>query len=175
MAGRWVISDTRVFPLAIGAFSSTQHHPLGTVVRAQYTGYASGSNNYGAGEFIYLKGVASTLVGSLVTFDPLNGSTTLAPNTANLNAPVAVAMAASVASTYGWYQIAGVAVIKKTGVPVSPGVVVYLSGTTGRVKSTAASGKQVVNAKSVNAATVAAGTSTVAVLLQRPHAQGQVI
>jgi hypothetical protein len=175
MAGRWIITEQQVQPLAIGSFSSTQYHPLGKVVRANYTGYASGSNNYGAGEFIYLKGVGSTVVGSLVTYDPLNGTTTLAPNTANLNNPLAVAMAASIASTYAWYQVTGVALIKKTAVAIAPGVAVYLSGTAGRIRGTVATGKQVVNARSVNAATVAAGTSTIAVLIQRPHAQGQII
>jgi len=175
MPGRWMINDHRSIAQKIGDISSIQQHPEGMVIRGQYTGFASGSANYGAGEFMYLKGVASTIVGSLVTYDPLNHTTTLAPNTANLNNPVAVAMGASVAGQWGWYQIGGVAVIKKTGVPVSPGVNVFLSGTAGRIKSTTATGKQIVNAKAVNAATVAAGTSTVPVLINRPHAQGQII
>jgi len=131
---------------------------------------------YGEGEFILLAGVASTVVGSIVTYNSTSFTTTLAPNTANLAQPVAVAMAANTsASTWGWYQIGGVAVVKKTGVPVSPTVAIYLSATAGRVKSTAASGKQILGARSANAATVAAGTSTVQVIIDRPHAQGQVI
>jgi len=152
----------------IASFSSTLNHPLGYVVEAY-------DPTYGAGEFIYLPGVASTVVGSLVTYDPINKTTTLAPNTANLAQPLAVSMSANIlATTYGWYQIGGVAVIKKTAVKVSPNVALYLSGTTGRVMSTAASGKQVVNARSVNAATVASATSTINAILDRPFAQGAV-
>lgn len=55
-------------------------------------------------EYIYLKGVASTAIGSWVTFDELH-ITTLA--VANGKGRVGVAMAATVASTYGWYQIYG--------------------------------------------------------------------
>lgn len=145
--------------------------PFGTVVRGQDS--ASGA---GGGEFIYLPGVAGTVVGSLVTYDPLNKKTALAPNTANLGQPLAVAMAAvATTANYGWYQIYGVATIKKTAVKVSPNVAIFLSGTTGRIMSTAASGKEVINARTVNAATVASATSTVQVLINRPFAQGQTI
>lgn len=151
----------------IAATQTTQAHPLGKTCKGL-------DPTYGEGEFIYLLGVASTVVGSLVSYNASTYQTTLVPNTANLNTPLAVAMAANVASQYGWYQITGLAVIKKTAVAVNPQVAVYLSGTAGRVKSSAASGKQVVNAKSANLATVASGTSTVTVLINRPHAQGQV-
>ena len=146
---------------------TTQMHPLGTEV----TGW---DPTYGEGRFIYLLGVASTVVGSIVSYNATTYQTTLLPSTANLNTPVAIAMSANVASQYGWYQVIGLAVIKKTAVAVSPQVALYISGTAGRVKSTAASGKQILNAKSANLATVASGTSTVTVLIQRPFAQGQV-
>lgn len=55
-------------------------------------------------EFIYLKGVASTLAGSWVTFDELYLTTLLV---ANGLGRVAIAQAATVASTWGWYQIYG--------------------------------------------------------------------
>lgn len=152
----------------IDVTDTTQNHPLGTKVKAV-------DPTYGEGEFIYLAGVASTVVGSLVTYNPVTGATTLAPNTANLAQPVAVAMSANVASQYGWYQIAGAAVIKKTAVKVSPNVAVYLSATAGRIRASAASGKQVLGARSANAATITTTTSTVVVTINRPHAQGQVI
>jgi hypothetical protein len=78
--------------------------PLGTIVSAV-------DPTYGTGEFIFLKGVASTVVGSLVTYDQTLATTTLAPATGG-NGPVAVAMSANVASQYGWYQIAGAAAVK---------------------------------------------------------------
>ena len=61
-------------------------------------------------EYIYLKGVASTVVGSWVNYDE-TGTTALLP--ANAIGPVAVAMAITDStSEYGWYQIWGVAEAK---------------------------------------------------------------
>ena len=58
-------------------------------------------------EYIYLKGVASTVVGSWVNYDE-TGTTTLLP--ANAIGPVAIAMAITDStSKWGWYQIWGVA------------------------------------------------------------------
>jgi len=138
-----------------------QAHPLGTIVKAY-------DATLGEGEFIYLAGVSSTVVGSLVSYDPLNGTTTLVPNTASLNNPVAVAMSANLKTQYGWYQIAGVATIKKNATKISPASKVSVSSTAGRVVGGSVAGKQILNAISVNAATVASATSTVTVLIQRP-------
>lgn len=145
-----------------------QRHALGTIVKAI-------DETFGEGEFVYLKNSATLIVGALVTYDPVNRTTTLSPNTANLTNPVAVAMAALTTSQYGWFQIGGQAVIKKSAVVVSPGVALYLSATTGRVRSSAASGKQVQGCRAINAATVAAATSTITAVINRPVLQGQVI
>lgn len=72
-------------------------NPLGTRV---YGTDALGNS----AEYIYLTGVASTIVGSVVTYDNA-GLTTLI--VADANGPVAVAMALTVASTFGWYCIQG--------------------------------------------------------------------
>lgn len=155
-----------VQPIALN--STTQNHPPGY----QITAY---DPTFGSGSFIYLEGVANTLVGSLVTYDQDNKTTTLAPNTAHLAQPLAVAMSACVAAQWGWYQVGGAAVIKKTAVKVNPGVQLFLSGTAGRVMPTVASGKEILNTITVNAATVASATSTIVANLQFPFAQGQVI
>jgi len=147
---------------------TTSKHPVGTKVRAW-------DPIYGEGEFIYLLGVASTVVGSMVTFNAYTGATTLCPNTANLAQPVGVAMSANVASQYGWYQIKGAAVMKKTTVAVSPDVPIFVSATAGRIMPTVASGKQVLGARTANAATVVTTTSTVIVTIEYPHMQGQKI
>jgi hypothetical protein len=130
---------------------------------------------YGEGEFILLLGVASTEVGSLVSYNASTYQTALAANTANLAGPVAVAMSANLAGTFGWYQIGGLAVMKKTAVAVSPQVAIYQSATVGRVMPTVATGKQLLGARSANLATVASGVSTVIVSINRPHKQGQII
>ena len=81
--------------------SSTQLHPLGSIIRAV-------DPSLGEGEFIYLKGVTGTIVGTVVTYDTSTlgaGATTLI--VADASGPVAVAMAITVGSTFGWYGIQG--------------------------------------------------------------------
>ncbi len=148
--------------------ASTQNQTEGTIVRGQ-------DGTLGGGEFIYLKGLNGTLPGMLVTYNPVGHSTALSPNTANLDQPVAVALSTNNTGSWAWYQCAGAAVILKTAVKVSPNVPVYQSATIGRVMSTAASGKELMNARTVNAATVASATSTIQVLIQRPFLQGAVL
>lgn len=157
---------TSITSVASAGLINSTAIPVGTIVRAD-------DPTYGGGEFVYLCGVASNTIGSLVTYNQLTGLATLAPNTANLAQPLAVSMTANTSTTaLSWYQIAGAAVIKKTATKVNPNVAVYLSGTAGRIMATAASGKQILGARSNNAATVASATSTVTVLINRPHAQG---
>ncbi len=100
--------------------------------------------------------------------------TTLDPNTANNEDPVAVAMSANVAGNYGWYQIEGIATILKTAVQVLPGAKIYQSATAGRVMPTSASGKQIIGARAANLTTVTSTTSTIAVLINRPTGEGQI-
>lgn len=175
----WVINDQRLGLPQITdiSASSTPAVPPGTIVRATDTTGGASTTAYGiAGEFIYLAGVGSTTAGNLMTYNPSANTTTLCPSTAGLAQPVCVAMSANTGvATYGWYQIAGVATIKKTAIKVSPNVAVWISGTAGRIFATATTGKQVLGARTVNAATIASATSTVLVLLNRPHAQGQII
>ena len=121
--------------------STTQQHPLGTIVTAKHETYYSG-------EFIYLLGVASTAVGSWVTYNMDDGSTTLLA--ANAIGPVAVAMSANVASQYGWYQIQGKAVAK-----VSAGFVdnanLYATATPGEADDAVVAGDRVKRAKGASA------------------------
>ena len=156
---------------AIATVSSTAQIATGTVIRAI-------DSTLGGGEFIYLPTIASVVVGSLVNYRmSASGvyTTAMNPNTANQASPVAVAMCAGVASTYGWFQIEGNAVIKKTAVKVSPNVALFQSATTGRVTSAVATGKQILGIRSGNTATVASATSTINVTINRPHNQGQII
>lgn len=146
---------------------TTQKHPLGTIVRAV-------DPTYGEGEFIYLLGVASTVVGDVCRWNATTYQTTRATETDGATGvPVGIAMSANVASQYGWYQIGGLAVVKKITVAVSPGVAIYMTSTAGRVTSTLSTGDQVVGARTANLATVVTTTSTVVVALNRPHIQGQ--
>lgn len=161
----WTPAENNLLGQNIDETSTTKKHELGTIVRAKHA-------TYGAAEFIYLVGVASTVVGSVVIYNDASWVTTLATNTGEQGAPVAIAMSANVADQYGWYQIDGLAVVKKTAVAVSPKVPVYLSGTAGRVKVIASEGKAIVGSRTANAASVTTTTSTVIVSINRPSLQG---
>ena len=148
---------------------TTKKVPLGTIIRAY-------DPTYGEGEFIYLLGVASTTAGDVVTYNATTWQTALLTTTngENKGVPVAVAMSANLATYYGWYQISGNAVVKKTGVAVTPQVPIFISATAGKVKVLASSGQQILGAMTANLTTVVTTTSTVVVTIDRPHTQGQI-
>lgn len=155
---------------SVGALMTAGGVRPGTRKRAQDT-------TYGALEMIYLPTVASVTSGSVVTFrQSASGvfTTAVVPNTANLAQPLAVSLHTGAANNYGWFAIAGTVKVKKTAVKVSPNVAMYISATTGRLMSTAASGKQVLGLRASPSATVASATSTVVVTINHPHAQGAV-
>lgn len=152
--------EPRVIEQAIADTSTTQKHPLGTRIRAVDT-------TLGEGEFIYLKGVGSTVVGSVVTYNNSAGTTTLAGATALAGLQLAVAMSANVANQYGWYQVKGPAYLKKNATTkVAPGAKVYLAGS-GVVTGTLSTGKAVVGGVCIEAATVPSATTLV--LMQLDH------
>ncbi len=154
----------------INVTDTVKNHAIGTIVSAV-------DPVYGLGEFIYLLGVASTVIGSVVTYNgntsgTPTGQTTLAPATANLAQPLAVAMSANVANQYGWYQIEGNAVVATNGTLAAGPAPVYLAGS-GQLTSTAAAGRQVLGAVNVTATGTPAANQAV-VEINRPHAQGAI-
>ena len=125
----------------IAETSATLKHRLGDRFKCS-------DATYGPGEFIYLQGVASTAVGSWVTFNQDDGTTALLA--ANAIGPVAVAMSANVADQYGWYQIYGKAVGKAlTGFADNGNV--YATATAGSVDDAIVAGDRVKNAKGASA------------------------
>lgn len=112
---------------------TTQNFPFGTIVR----GF---DPIHGAGEFIYLLGVASTVAGSRVTYVPHTGVTTLGDATGATSLPCAFALAPTVATLYGWYQISGVALavnnataVAGTGKIAAAGAITSSAVVTGQV------------------------------------------
>lgn len=104
--------------------------------------------SYGAGEFIYLKGAASTAVGSWVTYNADDWSTTLLA--ANAIGPVAVAMSACDAGQAGWYQIQGKTIgLALTGFLDNGNV--YATATAGSVDDAVVAGDRVQGAKGASA------------------------
>lgn len=160
------ITDQLVGSQAIASNSTTQNHPLGTVVRAT-------DPTYGQGEFIYLKGVASTAVGSLVTWNVSTFQTALAAVGANKAVPIGVAMSACVASEYGWYQIGGIAVMKKTAT-VSLAAEAAVGVLTAGLVAGTGSGKEIQGAIVHAVASAASGRTTVQVVINRPTMQGRI-
>jgi hypothetical protein len=92
----------------INQASTTKAHSLGTRIRAA-------DANYGEIECVYLAGVANTAAGDIVTYDQKAGTTTRG-TAGGVKGPVAVAMAAIGAGSYGWYAVSG-------SVPVNSGTV----------------------------------------------------
>lgn len=135
------VQDEVIGSQPIANTETEQKHPLGTIVRAT-------DPVYGAGEFIYLEGVASTAVGSWVTYNADDFSTTLL--TANASGPVAVAMSANVANQYGWYQIQGKAVGAALA-DYADNALVYATATAGSIDDAVVAGDRVKNAKGASA------------------------
>lgn len=154
------ITDHLAGSQAIADASTTQNHPLGTIVRAT-------DPTYGGGEFIYLKGVGSTIVGDVVEYNSsfqsgLHSSALNAPN------PVAVAMSICTASYYGWYQISGLAQVAKLST-TSFAADAFL-GTSGGLAIAAATGNQLYGAVVAVVASAVSVTAPdlVTVMINRP-------
>jgi hypothetical protein len=134
-------SENSLIGQAIAETSTTEKMRVGTRIKCH-------DATYGVGEFIYLKGVASTAVGSWVTFNDDDSSTALLA--ANAIGPVAVAMSANVASQYGWYQIYGKAVGKALASYADNGLV-YATATAGSIDDAVVAGDRVKLAKGASA------------------------
>tara|TARA_R110000803_G_scaffold60111_2_gene119188 strand:+ start:1857 stop:2357 length:501 start_codon:yes stop_codon:yes gene_type:complete len=121
---------------AFDANSSTQLHTLGR----EACGEDFATTDYGEGIFVYVKGVASTVVGSVVTISEDDWSTALA--TANGVGRTAFAMSACVAGEFGWYQICGKAVAKSKAANAD-NAAQYLTSTAGSLDDAVVAGDRV--------------------------------
>jgi len=158
--------DAGVTPPNQSTLIPTPPNKLGSVVRAF-------DPTFGEGEFIMLTGVASNIVGSVVVWDGTTYAPTLAATTQFQGRPIAVSMAANTATTtFSWYQIGGTAVAAKGTARIQPKVAIGVS-TTGLIGNVN-SGIQILGARSANAATVLTATTTVNIVLDRPHLQGRI-
>lgn len=140
----WQPVDGSLIGQPINENSATLNGQLGRVVTCR----DMASTDYGIAEFIYLKGLNSTAVGSVVTFTSSSWATALA--VANAKGQIGFAMAATVTGEYGWYQISGKAVAKvATG--FASGNVCYLTATPGTIDDAAVAGDEIFTAVSVSA------------------------
>lgn len=166
MTNVWFAAGNELLPQNIDETSTTKKCTLGTIVKAKHA-------TFGACEFVYLLGVANTIVGSAVTYQGTTWATTLAAVGTNLPRPLAFAMSANVASQYGWYQISGLAVAAKAVATSFAAAAVVGIKTTGLVASTG-SGKEVQGALVAAVASAKSDVSTVRLIINRPHLQGRV-
>lgn len=165
----WAIRDQLMGAQPITTISTTKNHPLGTIVRASHP-------TYGEGEFIYLLGVANTVTGSVVSWDATTFQTALGVVAVNIPTPMAFAMGANVASSYGWYQISGYAIAaKSSAVSFAKGARVAAGTSSGLViASASAAGLDIESAVIAAVASAASGRTTVALQINRPSLQGRV-
>jgi hypothetical protein len=145
---------------AASTAQTTQTAQLGTTSRAT-------DATRGEGEFIYLAGVAGTLPGDLVSYDPVAGTTTRA--VAATRGPLAVAMAATGAGSFGLYQIRGYAIVSTAAAAINAPL--YLSATPGQATGTLAAGQRIDNAIAKTAQD-APGAGFTGVYITYPSANG---
>ena len=166
----YTFSDPLAGLPAIGSIGSAQALAGGTIRRAY-------DPTYGEGEFIYLQGATSTVVGSVVSWAGISGAnvptwqTTLLPNTTLQGVSVGFATAPTLAGQWGWYQISGVAIAATTGTfaAAGPGSI----GGVGQLVGGVVAGKQILGATSLTANNVP-GTNQVLLSCNRPVAQGPI-
>lgn len=159
------LTDVDPTPGAVGRWPQ-----FGTVVQGV-------DPSLGAGEFIFLKGVASLAAGDWVTYNGLTGVTTRWAGTANTGQPIAVAVGTPSATQGGWFQIGGNA-LANVGGTVAAGDSAFFNATA-TTKSAAVAGKQVLGAiaATANGATVGnvtASATQAVYTLNRPVVQGQI-
>lgn len=132
---------------------------------------------FGEGEFILLLGVAGTAIGAVVIYDSQTYQTTLAPSTATLARPVAIAMSANLAATFGWYQISGSAtVLKQTNHQIAANLAVGISSSAGKIvaSSSAGAGKEIQSARKTTTGTASSASTTCVIVINRPSMQGRI-
>ncbi len=162
----YIITENRLGQTHIDSVDDSAIVPVGTIVRAV-------DPTYGEGEFVYLLGVVNTIVGSIVTWhdaDTSLGLTALSTTVVDSGEPLAVAMAATVAGKYGWYQISGIAVLgKANSLSMAPGLdfavaagLVIAAATTNRVRG----------ANTAITASASALVITIPCLINRPSGPG---
>ena len=164
MSTAWTPSGNFLLPQNIDENSTTQKCELGTIVTAKHA-------TYGVGEFIYLKGVASTTVGAVVRYDVATVDefqSALATTAVTESFPLAVAMSACVAGEFGWYQISGMAIASKlaaASMVVSSTISVAAGEVDVSVTSNVVQGAMVAVVASAN---TSEGVVTVQLLINRP-------
>lgn len=156
---------------------------------SQYFGSIRGYDvNLGGGDFVYAKFGGSLAPGTVVQFaESLSASGQIITTanawtgTANTSQPLGVTVASGTSSNWGWFQVAGAAIVNVSGTPTANGPVYWQAN--GVVSSTAVASKQMDGAQfaTTNAITLGSGSSAVTLpssqavaLLQYPASQSAI-
>lgn len=171
MASLWINSGNASLGLAQPGIVYTTNQSITVGQRARFRD--NGTTFLGEGEFIWLPGVANTILGSWCSFTTSDGTvntgaTTLWAGTANLPFPLAVATAATVASTWGWYQIYGAAICAISGTIAAGNGAAWQAA--GVVQAAAVATKNVEGAIALSANAVPAASQAI-YLLSYPGSQ----
>ena len=131
------------FPLASNSQDLTQVDGPSTIATANGIGQQNTVGQHlwddAGNEYIYCVGVASLAAGDFVIFDSLTFTLARLVTAAAAGGPVGVAMAAAVASTWGWVQIYGTnALANIATATIATASPLYSSATGGRATTTAA-------------------------------------
>ena len=140
---------TNLLGATIGTVDSSPNWPLGMKATARNT-----TSGY-MGEFMYMKGAATTAAGTWALLNYDDGTTTLLVDGAI--GPVGIATAATIASTYGWYQVQGKASGKLiAGTAEDLGLYAQITSSAGMAGVTSAGMSEIKGAASAQATTSAA-------------------
>lgn len=117
----------------------------------------------GDNEYIFAKGVASTVAGSAVVIDESYATALLTSTNGAKPNKVGFAKAAIVASKYGWYQLRGVSVPMSLAASCAKDVALYTTATGGVLDDASSTVKVygVVADTAVTSAAVSAGRAVV--------------
>lgn len=160
--GTWVIRGNEVGMQPINQVSTVQQHKFGTVVRA----VDAGSTNYGEGEFIYVKGVASGVLNDWVGIRNKAGLTTRIVTTGKYELIGTFVSTLDATTKFGWAQIKGRAIGRCLTAFADNGTV-YIGGA-GVIDDASVAGDLIMGAYGRNGGTVTVGDLAGEFELNRP-------
>ena len=151
-----------------GNVDATALVPVGTIQRFI-------EDTLGEGEYIYLPGVAATIANDLVEYDLAPGAQATVRHSnataSNSGRSLAVSTAATIALTFGWFQISGLTIINTTAAQAAGNM--FGTATAGAVGNTLDAGDQILNARLSTATGVPAALKAYATI-SRPFVQGNI-
>lgn len=158
----WTPAGNFLLGQPIAERSAIKRHDTGTIVPCK-------DPDYGAGEFVYMKGVASCAIRNWVTLNTDDGTVTRLA--ANAIGSCAIAMSTLTASYWGWFQISGKA-IGSCLTLFADNARVYITGTAGSVDDTSVAGDYVWGALGASLTVVSSGVADFE--LNRPYVADRV-